>query len=80
MSCALKVHQVNQNSAEETKSILASTTNLTNEATQVGKLYSASKDITGKQILVTNVERLESHRQNFMDMLYVHIQEHSQKL
>ena len=34
----------------------------------------------GKKILNTNVERMESHRQNFMDFLYIKISENSSKL
>ena len=36
--------------------------------------------VTGKTLLSEDVQRLEDHRQNFMDFLYIQIEEHSQKL
>ena len=44
-------------------------------ATEVGNKYSAlirtPDQVTGKAILTTNVERLNNHRQNMMDFLFV---------
>ncbi len=37
-------------------------------------------NVHGKFLLSEDVQRLEDHRQNFMDFLYVQIEEHSQKL
>ena len=51
---------------------MQNTNYLTIEANEVGKQYSNVKaEIIGKHILQTNVNRLESHRQNMMDYLYV---------
>lgn len=37
-------------------------------------------NVNGKFLLSEDIQRLEDHRQNFMDFLYVQIEEHSQKL
>ena len=43
--------------------------------------YAKNPDsVTGKTLLSEDVQRLEDHRQNFMDFLYIQIEEHSQKL
>ena len=75
------ISEINTASANQMKIMTAQTQEIVRKSTDRGK-YMANfaknpDNVNGKTLISEDVQRLEDHRQNFMDFLYVQIEEHS---